>query len=287
MFSAAFNKASVGVATLTLVLALSPFLANAQTPHIKLIAPPASTYAWATSLNHKGATVVGSFVDPAGALNGFSYNNGKYQTINFPGSLAFTRASSVNDSGTIVGDYLGSDTHNHGYLLTNGSYTQYDVIAGRSTYLYGINNAGSLAGIVGNDGATLAFVDVAGEVTTFSIGANATSAFAINSANTVVGSFIDPNLIYTHGYSRDASGNVVQIDFPGSNITVCLGINDAGVISGFYVDPLGASHGFTLVGGKFRSSSLPDINGINDAGTFVGSYPGTNGKNYGYISLSH
>src|ERR1700680_794901 len=115
-------------------------------------------------------------------------------------------------------------------------------------------------------------------------GLHPTVAIGINSANNVVGNFIDKNLIYTHGFYRNASGKITQIDFPGSHITSCLGINDLGEITGFYVDTGNVAHGFTRIRGKFRTSALPDIAGINDAGTFVGFYTGQDQKGYGYMA---
>lgn len=260
-------------------------LAQGQQYKFQRLNPPGSTYSFAFGINNKDV-IVGSFVDASSVYEGFVYKHGKYEAIVFPGSVGFTQASGVNDSNTLVGEFIGSDQFTHGFLLTSdGQFTQYDVAVDTSTYVFGINNAGNLAGFVGNDGANQAFVNIGGTVTQFTVNGNPTVAFGIDSSNNTVGQFVDTNFI-THGFYRDTSGVITQIDYPGATTTSCLGINDLRVITGYYLDSVGAAHGFAEKNGKFLTLPIPSVAGINNGGSFVGSYLGKNQENYGYVANS-
>jgi hypothetical protein len=267
---------------LLFVLEATPW-AEGQQYRLQRLSPPGSTYSFAFGLNNSGV-IVGSFVNADSAYEGFAYKNGIYKKIVFPGSLAFTQASGVNDVDTVVGDFVGADQHTHGFLLTrDGKFTQYDVAGGVSTYVYGINNAGSLAGFVGNDGADQAFVNVGGTVTQFTVNGNPTVALGIDSSNNTVGQFVDTSFV-VHGFYRDAGGVITQVDYPGATNTSCQGINDLRVITGYYTDVAGAAHGFAEKNGKFRTGPIPSVSGINNGEIFVGSYIGRNLQNYGYVA---
>jgi uncharacterized membrane protein len=252
---------------------------------LKKLNPPGTGFSFAFGLNNNGSLMVGSFQDAKGGLEGFVYNWVKYKAIVFPGAVNFTRANGVNNARTVVGDFVGADTFNHGFLLNGTGFTQYDVPGVTSTSVYGINDAGNLVGFAGFNGDNQGFVDIGGTVTLFTVDGDPTYAFSINNANAVVGNYLVPPAFLTHGFSRDASGAITKIDYPGAAITSCLGINDSGEISGFYVDSADVSHGFIEKDGEFRTLRLPDIAGINNQGMFVGSYTDSNQVNYGYVAL--
>jgi uncharacterized membrane protein len=250
----------------------------------KRLNPPGAAYSFAFGLNNKGTVIVGSFTDASGVYRGFSFSGAKYGNIVFPGAKTFTQANGVNDSNTVVGDFIGKDHLTHGFLLTNNKkFIRFGVKKDVSTYLYGINNTGNLVGYAGNQGNNRGFVSVGGKVTFFTVSGNTTDAFGINASNDVVGFFIPPPYRAAHGFYRAANGKITQLDPPGSVSTACLGINDSGEITGLYVDAHNVSHGFTYKNGRFRTSSYPDIAGMNDKGMYVGSYIGHDGKNYGYV----
>ncbi len=260
--------------------------AHGQRYEFQRLNPPGSAYSFAFGLNNN-SVVVGSFVDANSAYEGYVYEGGTYKAIVFPGSVAFTQASGINDLNTVVGEFVGSDHLTHGYLLTPaGKFTQYDVAAGASTYIYRINNAGNFVGFTSFQGQTvMGFVNIGGTVTKFTFQGDYTFAYAINSKNDTVGDFITPPpTSITHGFYRDAAGTMTQIDYPGALETVCLGINDLGEITGYYLDTNNVAHGFITKNGRFRTTSLPDIAGINNKGTLVGSYLSKNQENFGYLA---
>src|SRR4051794_38550203 len=79
-------------------------------------------------------------------------------------------------------------------------------------------------------------------------GALYTSAYGINNAGQIVGSFYDGTS--DHGF-LDIGGSFTTIDAPGAiNDTRAYGINNAGQIVGSFYDSTGI-HGFLDTGGSF------------------------------------
>src|SRR5688500_17747614 len=64
-----------------------------------------------------------------------------YSKIMYPGST-WTEASSVNDSGQVVGTYTDTAGTAHGFLFHNGTYTTVDHPDRAHNYLFGINDQG-------------------------------------------------------------------------------------------------------------------------------------------------
>jgi len=252
--------------------------------------PPGTTTPYPSAVNKSNA-VVGETVAANGTTQGFELKGGKYTSIIFPGSSGFTRANGVNDSGIVVGDfYLSSDNGYHGYLLKGTKFTQYDVDLGTlSTSLFGINNAGNMAGSVGENGqANQGFVDIGGTVTMFYANgsSDSTYAYSINNSNEVVGDYYDSNG-YPHCYSRDASGTITLINAPNTYLTACFGVNDSGEIAGVWVDYNGQLHGFLDNAGTFTELPFYWATSLNNTGSVVGTYVGpgsANGVQYGYLA---
>ena len=275
-------KCGVLLSLLPGVVAPTLFQAQAQKFTLKHVNPPQATYSYVFGLNNKGQ-MVGSW-ESTGQLQGFIFDGFHYKTITAPKSTV-TEALGINDSGTVVGDFFGNDQVTHGFVLTHGKFKQYDAGSGVFTWITGVNNAGSFVGYAGWDGANQGLVNIGGKTTLFTVNGNPTIAYGINNKNVVVGFFVDPDLIHSHGFMRTPDGKITQIDDPlGTAVTICVGINDEGAITGSYIDSSNVSHGYKLKNGKFRTYPLPDINGINDKGVFVGSTTSRTGKTQGYIA---
>ena len=100
----------------------------------------------AFGINSSGV-VVGAYgtEDQFTENHGYSLAGGVYTTIDVPGA-SLTRATGINDSGQIVGDYQDGKGF-HGYLLdSNGTFTRLDVPGAASTHAYGINDNGLIVG---------------------------------------------------------------------------------------------------------------------------------------------
>ena len=268
------------------LVTLMPQSALGQSLKTQLNAPDNAAGTFPFGVNTSEA-VVGSYVKTSGATSGFLYADGKYTTLDYPGSENFTRASGINDFNEVVGDFLGSDNSYHGYTYIDGAYMQYDVDkAVASTSLFGINSAGHLVGsrVPLDTLVPEGFIDIGGVVTSLhGNGADPTYAYAINSSDDVVGRYYDSGN-KSHGFYRDARGAITEIAYPGATQTSCFGINDAGEITGSYVDISGILHGFTDIKDKFMTTDFYSAAGVNNKGVFVGYYFGLSGAASGYVA---
>src|SRR5215813_10679159 len=230
-------------------------------------------------INERG-DIVGVFIDSLGVTRGFvRFSDGSFSApiVEPNDTVGFTEGRGINNSRTVCGDYVSSDGNSHGFFLSNGTFTEYDVPGAPSTDVLGINDAGNFTGGFG-DGIFQAFVSVGGIITSFSIpGAILTLAYEINNSNQlVVGYYIDSGIL--HGYFRDANGTLhFPIDPSGSVATVLFGLNDRNWVVGRYASS-GVTHGLFFVPPNnfstfdYPGSTFTSLNGINDQGVICGRY---------------
>src|SRR5262249_20928903 len=132
----------------------------------------------------------------ASTTRGFSYNNGRWTSIDFPGA-SDTEVYGVNSNGAIVGVYDAAQPINHGFLLQTGQYQDIPNPFGTQTNAFAINDVGSITGIGYNDPS-------AGPFTSFILSRKTFSAFqfpgslvsqlsSINNGNDLAGNFADPD----------------------------------------------------------------------------------------------
>jgi hypothetical protein len=241
-----------------------------------------------------GLEIVGTYIDSLGVTRGFvRFTNGNFSApIVEPNDTEnFTQARGINNSHTVCGDYAGSDDNGHGFFLSRGTFTEYNVANAVATLVFGINNVGDFAGTFSNSGGIFqAFVSLGGAVTSFNVpGARSTFAYQLNRSNQLVGYYADSSGIL-HGYFRDTSGALhFPIDPPGSTGTVLFGLNDFNWVIGRYSDSSGATHGlFFVPPNKFFTFDYPgsaftSLNGINAAGFICGRYRDASGIEHGIV----
>jgi len=246
-------------------------------------------------INSRG-DIVGVYLDSLGVQRGFvRFSNGTFSApiVDPNDTVGFTQGRGINDSGTVCGDYATSDGNDHGFFLSGGTFTEYDVPGALSTDVLGINNPGNFSGDISNDDLTIqAYISVGGTITSFSVpGAVATLAYQLNNSNKlVVGYYVDASGIL-HGYYRDANGALhFPIDPSGSVGTVLFGDNDRNWVVGRYADASGVTHGvfFTAPNNFFTfdypGSTFTSLNGINDQGLICGRYVDASGIAHGIIA---
>ena len=196
---------------------------------------PGSGSTFPADINDTGE-IVGSYTNNHGdESHGFLYSQGVFTTIDVPNSRGTSGALGLNNVGQIVGTF-DSTPPTRGFLYSNGVFSTLDFPrpqdTSRTTRLYGINDAGQIAGsfcgvspdgyecygfIYFNSNFTIVDGDLRG----------------INNVGQVVGS----TFVYTNG-------TFTTINVPGSTETSVDGINDAGQIVGNYVDNEDHLHGF-------------------------------------------
>jgi hypothetical protein len=205
--------------------------------------------------------------------------------------VGFTEGRGINNSRTVVGDYATSDGNLHGFFLSGGTFTGYDVPGAVFTAVLSINNPGDFTGTFSNDGVTqAAFVNIGGTLTSFSVpGAAGTFAYEINNSEEfTVGYYIDGVIL--HGYYRDSSGTLhFPIDPTGSVATILFGDNNRNWVVGRYADASGVTHGLFFVPPNFfftfdfPGSTFTSLNGINDQGFICGRYV-SSGIAHGFLA---
>lgn len=214
-----------------------------------------------------------------------------YTTLNFPGATHHTGLGGINDSGEVVGVYSGDSGPTHGFLLSGGNYTTFDVPGARNTIGQGINNSGQVVGTYEDDVFIHGFLLDGGTSTTLDRpGALQNWPQAINQAGQIVGYYIvdfeDVEAGRAHGFLL-SGGAYTTVDVPGSVFTVASGINDSGQVVGYYEDEF-TDHAFLLSGGSYATIDVPGslfskATGINDSGQVVGFYGDADLTYHGFL----
>jgi hypothetical protein len=246
-------------------------------------------------INERG-DIVGVFADSSGVTRGFvRFSDGSFSApIVDPNDLVgFTEGRGINNRRTVVGDYATSDGNLHGFFLSGGTFTGFDVPGASFTAVLSINNPGDFVGtLVDASGIQEAFVSVGGTLTSFSVpGAPNTLAYDItDSKRLVVGYYIDASGIL-HGYYRDANGALhFPIDPTGSVGTILFGDNNRNWVVGRYPDAAGVTHGLFFVPPDsfftfdFPGSTFTSLNGISNQGNITGRYVDASGIAHGFIA---
>ena len=250
-------------------------------------------------INERG-DIVGVYVDSNLVSRGFvRFSNGSFSApiVDPNDTVGVTEGRGINNSRTVCGDYVGSDGNFHGFFLSSGTFTEFDIAGAPapSTLVLGINDAGDFAGgfsLTGPTGIHQGFVSVGGTITSFSVpGALSTFAYDINnSKQLVVGYYIDSSGI-VHGYFRDTNGALhFPIDPSGSVQTVLFGLNDRNWVVGRYADSSGVTHGLFFVPPNnfftfdYPGSTFTSLNGINAQGFICGRYTDASGIDHGILA---
>jgi uncharacterized membrane protein len=246
-------------------------------------------------INERG-DIVGEFVDSNGVTSGFvRFRDGTFSApiVDPNDTVGFTEGRGINNSRTVVGDYATSDGNLHGFFLSGGTFTGYDVPGAVFTAVLSINNPGDFTGTFSNDNVTQqAFVNIGGTLTLFSVpGASATLAYDINdSKRLVVGYYVDASGIL-HGYYRDANGALhFPVDPSGSTATILFGDNNRKWVVGRYADASGVTHGLFFVPPDnfftfdYPGSTFTSLNGISSQGNICGRYVDGSGIAHGIIA---
>jgi hypothetical protein len=220
------------------------------------LSDPSATKLFTSAYGISGATVVGIYdTGTSSALikNGFSYKNGAYQTINYPGAV--DSAAYGADGTNIVGQYFTSSTgFSNGFLDANGTFSTIDDPNGAATIVNAI--AGNTEGgfyIASSTGNENGFIDQNGTYTTIDdpLGTGGTTVTGI-SGNLIVGNYFvntsnDPE---EHGFVYNGS-TFTTIDDPNAvtNTTGLEGTQINGItgteLYGFYVNSAGTNVVFT------------------------------------------
>jgi hypothetical protein len=246
-------------------------------------------------INERG-DIVGEFIDSSGVTRGFvRFSDGSFSApiVDPNDTVGFTEGRGINNRRTVVGDYVISDGTVHSFLLSGGTFTEYDLPGALQTNLLGINEPGDLTGTFDpGNGIFQAFIDRGGTITSYSVpGALLTLAYEINNSKKLtVGYFVDASGVL-HGQYRDRNGALhFPIDPPGSVGTVLFGLNNRNWVVGRYADAAGVTHGLFFVPPDsfftfdYPGSAFTSLNGISSQGNITGRYVDASGIAHGFIA---
>ncbi|KAG0505519.1 MAG: hypothetical protein Udaeo_11400 [Candidatus Udaeobacter sp.] len=246
-------------------------------------------------INERG-DIVGEFIDSSGVVRGFvRFSDGSFSApiVDPNDTVGFTEGRGINNSRTVAGDYVISDGTVHSFLLSGGTFTEYDLPGALQTNLLGINEPGDLTGTFDpGNGIFQAFIDRGGTITSYSVpGALLTLAYEINNSKKLtVGYFVDASGIL-HGQYRDRNGALhFPIDPPGSVGTVLFGLNNKNLVVGRYADSSGVTHGLFFVPPDsfftfdYPGSAFTSLNGISSQGNITGRFVDASGIAHGFIA---
>src|SRR6266436_3267872 len=241
--------------------------------------------------------IVGEYIDSSAVVRGFvRFSNGSFSAplVDPNDTVGFTEGRGINNPGTVDGDYVGADGFVHSFLLSGGTFTEYDVPGTVQTNLLSINDNGDLTGAFDPDGSGIfqAFIDRGGTITSYSVpGAAGTLPYEMNNNKKLtVGYYIDASGIL-HGQYRDANGALhFPIDPSGSVATVLFGVNNRNWVAGRYADSAGVTHGLLFVPPDsfttfdYPGSAFTSLNGISSQGNICGRFVDASGIAHGFIA---
>ena len=206
----------------------------------------------------------------------------EYANIAYPGAT-LTTVNGLNNSNTIVGSYFDSNDFVHGFVYRRGKFTAVNFAGATATEVLGINDYGDIVGVYQLPGPLNfhGFLRHNGAFTTIDSpqAQFGTTAFAIDRAGTIVGSYDN-----AHGFTYSA-GKYRTLDAPqlqGEPANTQLnGINNLGWIAG-QVFTGGNWRGFWIIGNDLdflepRGRADNQVTGINGRGDIVGCHDATAG----------
>src|SRR5712692_1111067 len=240
----------------------------------------------------------------------------RFTTIDAPNSI-FTVARAVNSQSDIVGWSFDTGFKQHGYLLSNGNFTQLDFNndVNRPTTALGLNTGGDIVGFFRNSTGVHGFLVNKGGLMSFTTidfpGATFTLATAINDSGQIVGLHGDSAFV-DHAFVRSPAGTFTAVaDVPGAVDSDSWAIDNTGRIAGFYDEfgraalnndftlpngrdfpfPAATLHGFLRDGSSITRVNISGVSGgintcifgINDSGVIVGQYDSPDGRTHGFV----
>ena len=208
---------------------------------------PGASFSAVTAMNGRGA-MVGYYQDASGQ-HAFLLKDSRLTPLDAPGDLASV-AYDIDDSGRVVGGFVGASGLPHGFVYARGARTTIDVPGSADTVLQGINASGDIVGTYdASQPVTHGFLLRRGTFQRIDTPYGAQSqAYGIN----------DPGAIVGNGWETVdgpapafvlRNGQFTRFDFPGAAVTFPLGVTNRGDLAGQFVDPDGTSWGMVTVGG--------------------------------------
>jgi hypothetical protein len=178
------------------------------------------------------------------------YGQANYTNENFPGSVQ-TQVIGINNQGRTVGFWVDGSGVNHGFTALKGMFMSVDHKGTKFNQLLGQNDHAQAAGFFNSKAD----------------GTGTNTGYVFDE--------LGQNIFATYNFANATS---VQV----------TGVNNLGTLCGFWIDTTGATHGFTLVLGRFTSLDFPGGSntqafGLNNVNQVVGTYLDGAGVLHGFV----
>jgi hypothetical protein len=190
---------------------------------------PGASATYPTAINNAG-TVVGYYINGNNRPQGFVRSAAGVITMRSVPNALSTELWGIDDQGRISGTYYDTNLFPRGFILqTNGDVTTISAPEG-STYVYRINNGGTVSGSFFHQGI---MQQTGGYFfTALACGVSSLSAFArgaLNDLGDYVGQCIDPTGTAppTPSYLRASNGRLAQLSRSTTDVTSFHGINNS------------------------------------------------------------
>jgi hypothetical protein len=243
-------------------------------------------------INASNTSVGGVFATLSGVRNCFVMKGKKKTPLSDPNAVNGTECWGISSTGTIVGDYVDANSAYHGYIYSNGTFS--DIAPPKSMYtvVYGVNASNVAIGYyIDTKGVYYGFLYDGTKFTKLTVkGGTTTEGFGIDDAGdyTLTSVLSDG---YTHSYYVPHGGKRTEILFPNYEQTVLHHMNNSGQISATIIDTSGNYHCGVYDSVKNLYYTLDDKkgtitigDGINDKQTVVGRYQTAESVSYGYVA---
>src|SRR5271169_1348570 len=162
--------------------------------NITLITFPGAQMTACQGITDSGA-IAGAYFDATNEWHGFTYSGGTYT------SQAFYADEGINNAGAVIGLYLGPGAPKgirYGFLATPAKFQSYSTVKlpkATGAILYGTNDSNAMVGLYSDSaGTTHGLLYESGKVTNIDVPSGlpgSTTAYAINTSGTIVGSYRD------------------------------------------------------------------------------------------------
>jgi hypothetical protein len=86
--------------------------------------------------------VTGDYIDSHNVFQGFTYRNGMFTKVDFPGAIN-TFVFGVNDARLLTLQYFGTDNHTHSTFLAHGEFLAADVPGATDSFIHSVNIRGA------------------------------------------------------------------------------------------------------------------------------------------------
>lgn len=205
-----------------------------------LLSYPGSNYTYLAGItNGVNNSVAGAqlgeivgFAQDTAITTMFTYQNGVFTNLNFPGALQSWPVA-INNHGTIVGHYANSSNDNHSFVYSNGTFSEYIYPGASVTIVSGINDAGWITGGYKDaSGTTHNFLDrKSSHHNLDSIG----FPYNVNGSGEIVGFSVNGVSTFLDDAqdSTPATAPVTLLNEGGKNLTAGLGLNNNGQVVGY------------------------------------------------------